>query len=507
MRSPRSGRPVTARRASASVVPALAAALCVWAAAPPPATAKDLYVDCQQTGPEKRRLECDVRFAARGDTGQVAAKVVETDRALPQPGFEKYPRGQDRSAVLFLFDVSDPARGATVGSNIEDARRILKKAGPYQRFGVAALPGDRPEYSFELVVPLTNERHLVERRLGELKAKGSSSPIFLAAIEGIRRLGDDGASRRALFLFSDGRHEDTGYTLENVLDEAAKHRVAIFAFGAAERAADRPFLQPLRRMAEETAGRYAEADLPNRRFAPAVLDTVLAQVESGGRVVVDLPDVLSDQTVELTFPAVGGSPALTHRVQVRDLPPPESAQSGRGWSGRVVDWVKAHQVESALGAAAVLLLLLALVVWAVRGSRRRRHARPVLPPSQERTFVASAAAPPRGGVASGGAAALATLQPVLNGGVPHVVTTSMATIGRAKDCDICLSDATVSAHHATLVKKRDGFFELTDMGSRNGVRVNGERIERRKLSPGDKISFGAAPELRFVPGEGAGRAA
>jgi pSer/pThr/pTyr-binding forkhead associated (FHA) protein len=73
----------------------------------------------------------------------------------------------------------------------------------------------------------------------------------------------------------------------------------------------------------------------------------------------------------------------------------------------------------------------------------------------------------------------------------------MVTIGRAPDCDIRLSDDTVSAHHATLVHKRDGSFELTDMGSRNGVRVNGERVERRMVANGDKIELGAA-QFRFV---------
>ncbi len=35
------------------------------------------------------------------------------------------------------------------------------------------------------------------------------------------------------------------------------------------------------------------------------------------------------------------------------------------------------------------------------------------------------------------------------------------------------------------------------MGSRNGVRVNGERVERRMVSNGDRIELGAA-QFRFV---------
>ena len=57
-------------------------------------------------------------------------------------------------------------------------------------------------------------------------------------------------------------------------------------------------------------------------------------------------------------------------------------------------------------------------------------------------------------------------------------------------CEIRLNDESVSRRHASL-RVADGEVELTDQGSRNGVRVNGERIYGRvTLKPGDKIQVG-----------------
>jgi len=73
-------------------------------------------------------------------------------------------------------------------------------------------------------------------------------------------------------------------------------------------------------------------------------------------------------------------------------------------------------------------------------------------------------------------------------------------IGRDPECEIILTDEAVSRRHATLRVAKDGV-ELIDHGSRNGVRVNGERMYGTKaLAPGDRIKIGAA-ELRLTDRE------
>ncbi len=63
-------------------------------------------------------------------------------------------------------------------------------------------------------------------------------------------------------------------------------------------------------------------------------------------------------------------------------------------------------------------------------------------------------------------------------------------IGRSEICDIVLSSALVSRQHARLSVSAEGV-EIVDMGSRNGVLVNGTLIEApTKLTHGDTIMLG-----------------
>ncbi|WP_455202532.1 FHA domain-containing protein [Kaarinaea lacus] len=62
-------------------------------------------------------------------------------------------------------------------------------------------------------------------------------------------------------------------------------------------------------------------------------------------------------------------------------------------------------------------------------------------------------------------------------------------IGRAKDNQILLNDATVSSHHAKIVTVMSTSY-IQDLGSTNGVFVNGKPVVVQALHAGDVISVG-----------------
>jgi FHA domain/Domain of unknown function (DUF1707) len=65
------------------------------------------------------------------------------------------------------------------------------------------------------------------------------------------------------------------------------------------------------------------------------------------------------------------------------------------------------------------------------------------------------------------------------------------TIGRTRDCDLCLTDLSVSRMHALLVRREDGWV-LSDLGSHNGTRLNGWLVrEPVRVRPGDRVEFGS----------------
>jgi hypothetical protein len=87
-------------------------------------------------------------------------------------------------------------------------------------------------------------------------------------------------------------------------------------------------------------------------------------------------------------------------------------------------------------------------------------------------------------------------------GTPHEVDLpGRAVIGRDPSCDIVLSDSRCSRHHAVIEETTDGLV-IQDMGSANGVYVNGRRLERSRLRPGDTVRLGDTV-LEVLPDVGA----
>ncbi|MBS1717432.1 MAG: FHA domain-containing protein [Armatimonadetes bacterium] len=79
------------------------------------------------------------------------------------------------------------------------------------------------------------------------------------------------------------------------------------------------------------------------------------------------------------------------------------------------------------------------------------------------------------------------------------------SIGR--EGDILLADSRVSRRHAQILNE-NGSLLLEDLGSTNGTKLNGNRIqqgERKTLSGGDTLSFGGLEMKLSLPGEGTGK--
>lgn len=71
-------------------------------------------------------------------------------------------------------------------------------------------------------------------------------------------------------------------------------------------------------------------------------------------------------------------------------------------------------------------------------------------------------------------------------------------IGRSKRCDICVDFPTVSRNHAVLTRYDDGSWTITDAHSKDGVLVNGERVQIHALAPEDIINIGGV-EMQLEP--------
>lgn len=81
------------------------------------------------------------------------------------------------------------------------------------------------------------------------------------------------------------------------------------------------------------------------------------------------------------------------------------------------------------------------------------------------------------------------------GGKRHQIPPDGAVVGRSRECEITIEDPNVSRRHAEL-RLENGSWSIVDLGSTNGIEVNGERVGNARLEPGDRIVLGRT-ELVF----------
>ncbi len=76
-----------------------------------------------------------------------------------------------------------------------------------------------------------------------------------------------------------------------------------------------------------------------------------------------------------------------------------------------------------------------------------------------------------------------------DGSAPITITRDVTLVGRKRGlCDLIIEHGSVSKLQCVIVKT-DGLLFIRDLGSTNGTKVNGQRVTRGALLPGDELSF------------------
>lgn len=96
----------------------------------------------------------------------------------------------------------------------------------------------------------------------------------------------------------------------------------------------------------------------------------------------------------------------------------------------------------------------------------------------------------------------AHLIPLKGEGKPIQISRDVTLVGRQEAlCDVCLRKSSISKMHCLIVRT-DGLLFIRDLGSTNGTKVNGQRVVRGALLPGDELAFaGEKFRVEMGPGE------
>ena len=107
----------------------------------------------------------------------------------------------------------------------------------------------------------------------------------------------------------------------------------------------------------------------------------------------------------------------------------------------------------------------------------------------ETMAIDSKAQPLAAGAPGAGREAELTMEAGPDAGHSHRAGDKALRLGRSPDNDIILRDPATSGHHARVERRGDQFW-IVDLGSTNGTLVNGEPIQEKELSNGDRITIG-----------------
>lgn len=80
-------------------------------------------------------------------------------------------------------------------------------------------------------------------------------------------------------------------------------------------------------------------------------------------------------------------------------------------------------------------------------------------------------------------------------GIPLGLVREPVLLGRSRSCDVVFARESVSRRHAELRRDDDGGWSVTDLDSLNGTWLNGRRVGRASVMPGDELVLGDAPLL------------
>jgi hypothetical protein len=75
-------------------------------------------------------------------------------------------------------------------------------------------------------------------------------------------------------------------------------------------------------------------------------------------------------------------------------------------------------------------------------------------------------------------------------GRTHEITKPTVVLGRSREADVRVADVNVSRRHAELRQEGAGYW-IVDLGSTNGLEVNGKRTDRSRVRDGDRITMGS----------------
>lgn len=452
-------------------------------------------------------------------TSVTETKVEANGQPVSSSDFRAVPYSSNplnETALLILVDTSlgssRQPRTTTIDITKRAIAEIVNQTQPRTKIGLYTFANDLVE-----LAPVGSTPDRIKDKLIAIKADGLGTRLYRRAMDAIEKLSSVDAQRKAILIFSDGKDEDTGYSRENLQELAEKAGVIVMALGCPETEQDVPALGALEWLADRTRGLYAQLPVVVAvggrvpQFPASFPRDVLQSLDGGGDISASLKNVPTGASIAVKLTTQGGqvleksfqlaapppTPTPTPDLSASPTPSPTPAPPPLTFWEKIGAVVMAseNRLWVILGGVVVLLVGIGLLFLLFKLLKSTPPPPPPMPlvPMEDSSYAQTTLLGTGGGGAAQGAA-LAYLV-VQDANATKMPLNKTATrIGRRSDNDLVFSNTSISGHHAEIHMSREGAFSITDLGSGNGVFVNGERIHQCGLRDGDIIELG---EVRF----------
>jgi len=412
-------------------------------------------------------------------------------QGLSQDLFRVYESGRSDSSKIEKVDSLEAAQtGASIVIVVQASGAMLGIQDDIKKAVAAFVNGlaDRDQVAVvdyaetaEVVAPFSEEKGEVAGKAAKITFTGKSFLLYDGLAQAIQLYaaaaspGKGGAptllpAPKAIIVISDGRDNGSATDVEKAISDASKRRIPIHAVAHSE--LDQDSLQNLEMISRRTGGTYRPA--PNTDDINKSLTVIKDYINK--MYVIQWKTRLDhdgkDHKIEIAMENEGSSTALKSSVVVR--------------APDFVDWLKIGII------AAVFLLVVVggLVIWFV--------TRPKPPPTRFCT-VCKRAQMPEWEVClfclKSAKARLIMQKGAGPKGRSWPLVGKIVSLGSGPENSIRILDGAVSGKHAGVAIDGNKF-EIVDLGSKNGVLVNGKKTPRRFLRNGDVITLGMT-EFKF----------
>jgi len=403
------------------------------------------------------RLNISIRYSGVPDEIDGSLKVANLPEILYSEGSE-YPKEGDKTAVLFLVDVSsDLARRNVIKKNIEQLQKVLATRKEHQIFGLATF-GEK----LKVLSPIGSNVDEITTKSNEIGSNENETLLYQHIGGAIDLLNKQDVKRRVLIVFSDGNAEDNRdtYNKQTVIEKANKKSTIIIGLAFPPKSGRGHIIrnyQVLSSLAKATGGIFSKAN-EQGDLSGDILLTLLDSTDNGGYWSFPLTSL---EKAGMAIGNVSASLIVKKQNESTDIPivlkfPKVTLNSS---------WTKTQQIVAIAG---MVLLVLGLLLYLLK--RKKPEAEVIY------AYIDS-----------------------LDGNNRYNINKKTFKIGRNSENDLVLVNNTVSSFHAQINITRDEEFIITDLQSANGIIINEseKRIKNATLYDNDLMIMGEV-RLQFI---------